>query len=98
MLIRMDDSKEAPYAVNAMREAMMGMYGNVYWEQVGDLLFLVPAAVLGSVLHKPLARFMYWYLRQVDQSAVLSFSSRIRLMTCCIASSTSGMPSPWFRR
>lgn len=63
----------ATYVVNAMREAMMGTYGNVYWEQLGGLLlFLVPAALLGLALRKPLERFMHWYLAQVEKSDLMA--------------------------
>lgn len=63
----------ATYVVNAMREAMMGTYGNAYWEQVGGLLlFLVPAALLGLALRKPLEKLMHWYLRQVDKSDLMA--------------------------
>ncbi len=63
----------ATYVVNAMREAMMGTYGSVYWEQVGWLLaFLIPAALLGLALRKPLERFMSWYVAQVDKSELMA--------------------------
>ena len=63
----------ATYVVNAMREAMMGTYGSVYWEQVGWLLvFLIPAALLGLALRKSLERFMSWYVAQVDKSELMA--------------------------
>ncbi len=63
----------ATYVVNAMREAMMGTYGSVYWEQVGWLLvFLIPAALLGLALRKPLEKFMGWYVEQVDKSELMA--------------------------
>ncbi len=63
----------ATYAVGAMREAMMGMHGAVFWEQLGGLLlFLIPAALLGLVLRKPLARLMEWYLEQVEKSDLMA--------------------------
>ena len=49
----------ATHVVNAMRAAMMGGWGNDFWVQMGYLaLFLIPAALLGLVLRKPLAKFM----------------------------------------
>lgn len=63
----------ATYVVNAMCEAMMGAYGSTYWEQVGGLLlFLVPAALLGLALRKPLERLMHWYLEQVEKSDLMA--------------------------
>ncbi|MCI9262392.1 YhgE/Pip domain-containing protein [uncultured Adlercreutzia sp.] len=62
----------ATHVVNAMRAAMMGTYGNDYWVQMGELaLFLVPAALLGLVLRKPLAKFMNWYVEQVESSKLI---------------------------
>ncbi|MDE8703317.1 YhgE/Pip domain-containing protein [Adlercreutzia equolifaciens] len=62
----------ATHVVNAMRSAMMGTYGNDYWMQMGELaLFLVPAALLGLVLRKPLAKFMNWYVEQVESSKLV---------------------------
>ena len=62
----------ATHVVNAMRAAMMGTYGNDYWVQMGELaLFLIPAALLGLVLRKPLAKFMTWYVEQVESSKLI---------------------------
>ncbi len=63
----------ATYVVNAMREAMMGTYDGVFWQQLGGLLlFLIPAALLGLALRKPLEKLMHWYLRQVDKSELMA--------------------------
>ena len=62
----------ATHVVNAMREAMFGASGAQYWVQMGELaLFLVPAALIGLVLRKPLARFMAWYVEKVESSQVV---------------------------
>ena len=62
----------ATHVVNAMREAMFGASGAQYWVQMGELLlFLVPAALIGLVLRKPLARFMAWYVEKVESSMVV---------------------------
>lgn len=62
----------ATHVVNAMRAAMMGGFGNDFWVQMGDLaLFLIPAALLGLVLRKPLAKFMNWYIEQVESSKLV---------------------------
>ncbi|MCI9206984.1 MAG: YhgE/Pip domain-containing protein [Adlercreutzia caecimuris] len=62
----------ATHVVNAMRAAMMGGWGNDFWVQMGYLaLFLIPAALLGLVLRKPLAKFMNWYVEQVESSKLV---------------------------
>lgn len=62
----------ATHVVNALRAAMMGVYGNDFWLEIGTLLlFLIPAALLGLVLRKPLERFMNWYVEQVESSKVI---------------------------
>lgn len=62
----------ATHVVNAMRAAMFGTYGNDFWIELGTLaLFLIPAALLGLVLRKPLAKFMNWYIEQVEASKLV---------------------------
>ena len=62
----------ATHVVNAMRAAMFGTYGGDFWWEMGLLaLFLVPAAVIGLVLRKPLAKFMSWYVEQVESSKLV---------------------------
>ena len=62
----------ATHAVNAMRAAMMGTYGNDYWTSLGTLLlFLIPAAVIGLVLRKPLSRFMDWFVHHAEASKLV---------------------------
>ena len=63
----------ATHVVNAMRSAMMGTYGGDFWAQMGALaLFLIPAALLGLVLRKPLEKFMEWYVEKVESSKLIS--------------------------
>lgn len=38
-----------PYAIDAMRECICGMYGNYYWQQIGFLLLFAAAALC----HRP---------------------------------------------
>lgn len=62
----------ATHVVSAMRSAMMGAYGNDFWTQMGDLsLFLIPAALLGLVLRKPLEKMMDWYVVKVESSKLI---------------------------
>ena len=62
----------ATHVVNAMRGAMMGVYGNDFWISMGDLaLFIVPMLLLGLVLRKPLERFMLFYISKVEDSKLV---------------------------
>lgn len=62
----------ATHVVNAMRAAMFGTYGADFWTEIGLLLlFLTPAALIGLVLRKPLAKFMTWYVEQVESSKLV---------------------------
>ena len=62
----------ATHVVNAMRTAMMGGAASDFWLQMGQLaLFLIPAALLGLVLRKPLEKFMEWYVEQVESSKLV---------------------------
>lgn len=62
----------ATHVVNAMRAAMFGVYGNDFWVEIGKLaLFLIPAALIGLVLRKPLAKFMAWYVEEVESSKLV---------------------------
>ena len=55
-----------------MRAAMFGTYGGDFWWEMGLLaLFLIPAAIVGLVLRKPLAKFMSWYVEQVESSKLV---------------------------
>jgi putative membrane protein len=63
----------ATHVVDAMRAAMLGIYQNDYWIAMGELaLFLIPAALLGYALRKPLERFMHWYVEKVESTNLIS--------------------------
>lgn len=63
----------ATHVVNAMRAAMMGTTGMDYWYSMGLLaLFLVPAAILGLGLRKPLSKLMHWYIEKVESSGLVA--------------------------
>ena len=59
-----------PYAIDAMRECICGMYGNYYWQQIGFLLLFAAAALLiGLLVRKPfmgLNRFMEEKLEETE--------------------------------
>lgn len=59
-----------PYAIDAMRECICGMYGNYYWQQIGFLmLFAAAALVIGLLVRRPfmgLNRFMEEKLEETE--------------------------------
>ena len=59
-----------PYAIDAMRECICGMYGNYYWQQIGFLmLFAVAALLIGLLVRKPfmgLNRFVEEKLEETE--------------------------------
>lgn len=62
----------ATHVVSAMRAAMMGLYGNDYWVQMGELLlFILPFAFIGLALRVPLQKFMTWYVERVEASKLI---------------------------
>ena len=62
----------ATHVINAMRAAMMGVYCNDFWIEIGQLLlFVVPFLLLGLVFRKPLMRFLNWYVGKVEESKLV---------------------------
>lgn len=62
----------ATHTINAMRAAMMGVYQNDFWIEIGALLlFVIPFLLLGLVLRKPLMRFLNWYVRKAEESKIV---------------------------
>ena len=62
----------ATHVINAMRAAMMGVYCNDFWIEIGQLLlFVVPFLLLGLVFRKPLMRFLNWYIEKVEESKLV---------------------------
>ena len=62
----------ASHIVEAMRAAMLGLYGNDFWVSLGTLCaFVVPCLILGLVLRVPLMSFMNWYVGKVESSKLM---------------------------
>ncbi|MBQ9041707.1 MAG: YhgE/Pip domain-containing protein [Eggerthellaceae bacterium] len=60
------------HAVSAMRAAMFGIYQADYWVQLGELLlFVIPLALLGLVLHKPLGLIVPKFVERVEKSKLM---------------------------
>ena len=62
----------ATHVINAMRAAMMGVYQADFWIEIGYLLlFLIPFALLGLALRKPLMKFLHRYIDKVEESKLV---------------------------
>ena len=60
------------HAVNAMRAAMFGIYQGDFWIELGTLLlFVIPFALLGLVLQKPLGRIVPRFVERVEESKLM---------------------------
>ena len=61
-----------PYAINAMREALCGMYGHDYFIYLGQLLlFAVVALVIGLVVRKPFIGLNNFVSEKLEETEVL---------------------------
>ena len=61
-----------PYAINAMREALCGMYGNDYYIFLGELmLFAVAAVVIGLVVRRPFIGVNRFMSEKLEETEVL---------------------------
>ncbi len=62
----------ATYAVNAIREAMFGMYAGDFWANLGGLLlFLVPFAIIGLILRNPFMKLVDFFVQRVEDSKIV---------------------------
>ena len=60
------------HAVNAMRAAMFGVYLGDFWMELGTLLlFVVPLALMGLVLQKPLSFIVPRFVEKVEKSKLM---------------------------
>ena len=63
----------ATHVVAAMREAMFGAFGNVFWQEMAMVaVWCLPAFLLGLLLRKPFAKFMSWYVEKVEDSKLMA--------------------------
>ena len=61
-----------PYAINAMREAMCGMYAHDYFIYLGELLlFGVVALVIGLIVRKPFINMNRFVSEKLEETEVL---------------------------
>lgn len=61
-----------PYAIDAMREALCGFYGNDYWIFLGELLlFAVLGFLIGLVIRKPFFNINVYVEEEMESTGVL---------------------------
>ena len=61
-----------PYAIDAMRECICGMYGNYYWQQIGFLLLFAAAALLiGLLVRRPFMGLNQFMEEKLEETELL---------------------------
>ena len=61
-----------PYAMDALRETIGGMYGNYYWECIGRLfIYIIIPILIGLVLRKPFEQLNHYMERSKENSGVM---------------------------
>ena len=61
-----------PYAIDAMRECICGMYGNYYWQQIGFLLLFAAAAlVIGLLVRRPFMGLNHFMEEKLEETELL---------------------------
>ena len=61
-----------PYAIDAMRECICGMYGNYYWQQIGYLLLFAAAAlVIGLLVRRPFMGLNHFMEEKLEETELL---------------------------
>ena len=60
------------HSMEALQSAMAGIYGNQYWQSIGQLLaLLAPSLFLGLVLRRPVIRLNDYVLRKLAETKVV---------------------------
>lgn len=61
-----------PYAIDAMRECICGMYGDYYWRQIGFLLLFATAALLiGLLVRRPFMGLNHFMEEKLEETELL---------------------------
>lgn len=61
-----------PYAIDAMRECICGMYGSYYWQQIGFLLLFAAAALLiGLLVRRPFMGLNHFMEEKLEETELL---------------------------
>lgn len=61
-----------PYAINAMRETIGGMYGNMYVKSMGQLLIFAAASLaIGLIIRKPFIRLNHFVEKRMEDTKMM---------------------------
>ncbi len=61
-----------PYAINAMRETISGMYGSNYWIYLGKLfIFMAATLVVGLVIRKPFIKVNHYMEKRMHDTDMM---------------------------
>jgi putative membrane protein len=61
-----------PYAINAMRETIGGLYGNDYWMYMGQLgIFVIVALVIGLVVRRPFIHINHYVEKRMRDTKMM---------------------------
>lgn len=61
-----------PYAINAMRETIGGMYGNTYVKSMGELLiFAVASLAIGLIIRKPFIKLNHFVEERMEDTKMM---------------------------
>ena len=61
-----------PYAINAMRETIGGMYGSDYMKYLGELLlFAVAALLIGLVIRLPFVKINHFVEKRMEDTKMM---------------------------
>lgn len=61
-----------PYAINAMRETIGGMYGSTYVKSMGELLiFAVASLVIGLIIRKPFIKLNHFVEKRMEDTKMM---------------------------
>ena len=61
-----------PYAINAMRETISGMYGGNYWMYIFELMiFAIVSLAVGLVIRKPFIRLNHYMHKRMKDTEMM---------------------------
>jgi putative membrane protein len=61
-----------PYAINAMRETIGGLYENDYWMYMGQLgIFVIVALVIGLVIRRPFIHINHYVEKRMRDTKMM---------------------------
>ena len=61
-----------PYAINAMRETIAGMYGDEYWRHMSQLaVFAIVALMIGLFIRKPFIKINHFMEKRMEDTKMM---------------------------